>query len=141
MKSTVESPVANRSFDDSSISSPTTTPNLSFLPPNVQDASARKSQPGVREIMKLERARKQTQALEAKKQLEAEKRMTPASYAANVRIKFRDFLETAPVKKQFLKDTIIFYVGGDYSVASRTTREKMDFVRLHCAYSSTQLTV
>ena len=72
--------------------------------------------------------RKQSEMLARKKEKDAEKRMTPAQYAAIVQNKFRTFLEAASVEKQFLKGMVIFYVGGDHHLSPRTTRDKMDFV-------------
>ncbi|TDL27085.1 Nucleotidyltransferase [Rickenella mellea] len=55
--------------------------------------------------------------------------MTPPEYAAKVLTKFQPLLDRTPPRKLFLKDKNIFYIGGDLKFASKTTRDKMDFVR------------
>jgi hypothetical protein len=113
----------------SNITTPTATPNLTILGTKPQGRRAQVAQASAREISRQEKARKQAEALAQKKEREEEGRMTPSMYAAKLQTKFRAVLESTPIKKQFMKGKVIFYVGGDHSSASRSTREKMDFVR------------
>ncbi|KAH8114995.1 Nucleotidyltransferase [Phellopilus nigrolimitatus] len=55
--------------------------------------------------------------------------MTPREYAEKVKTKFGPLLEKTPPSKLFLRDKVIFYVGGDLELASSSTRAKMDFLR------------
>ncbi|KAI5121470.1 hypothetical protein M0805_003927 [Coniferiporia weirii] len=55
--------------------------------------------------------------------------MTPFEYAVRVQKKFAPLLEKTAEENLFLKDKVIFYVGGDYKYASKSTRNRMDFLR------------
>lgn len=75
-------------------------------------------------------ARKKAEEAARKKEEAAERVMTPAEYAARVQTKFTAELAKTPPDKLFLRGTVIFYIGGDYQYASKSTRNRMDFVSL-----------
>ena len=76
------------------------------------------------------KAKKTSEMALKKKEEEEEKRMTPREYATKVQEKFKDELKKASEKELFLKNKTIFYVGGDYDKAVRSTRSRMDYVGL-----------
>ena len=113
-------------YDQSSITSPSATP-ASASPPRVL-----RPRPTLESHQKAQRAKKVQRDAEAarrKKEEEEERKMTPSEYAKRVQTKFGEFLEKVDRSKLTMIGKVIFYVGGDFDKASKSTRNKMDFVR------------
>lgn len=77
---------------------------------------------------RAERERKAAEQRLRKEEEAQERRMTPREYAVKVQTKFQKELDKARPENLYLRGKNIFFVGGDYSVATTSTRKKMDVV-------------
>ncbi len=124
--------------DSSNVTSPSNTPEIS-TPPHAAAANAPPANAKfTREAKKTEKARREQELRDRKKEELADSRMTPSEYAAKVQTKFADAIERSTKKKLFLAGKRIFFITGDHRSATKTTRRRMDiagFLRVALFYS------
>lgn len=116
-------------LDTSNVTSPPNSPGPSRLP--LQTARTLRSRSKAELVQKgrqSKKAEREREAAARKKEEELEKRMLPREYALHVQTKFVEYLAKTPPEKLPLRGKAIFYVGGDYSTASQSTRKKIDHV-------------
>ncbi|THH03700.1 hypothetical protein EW145_g6078 [Phellinidium pouzarii] len=116
---------------DSNVTSPSTTPLVPPSPPTTLTGRhrMRRTLESERKARKAEKARKEAEDASRRKEEARDKLMTPTEYVLKVQSKFAASLEKTPPEQLFLREKIIFYVGGDLLYAVASTRKRMDILR------------
>lgn len=115
-------------LDASSITTPSTTPLASLTAPSSKVLRVRPTLASLQKERREKKAQRDAEVTRRKKEEEEERKMTPTEYAKRVQTKFTEFLQKTNSTKLTMTGKAIFYIGGDYDRASKSTRNKMDFV-------------